>query len=92
MNSVEKVERLKSYLLSLTPEDEETAQRLQLAATFAPLIVKAIPNDPVELDGYLRMVAWAAKECLSDDAGELGVFELVDGEWKPLELTIGAGS
>lgn len=92
MTSVEKVARLKDWLLSLRPEDEEAAQRLQIAASVAPLFVKAIPNDPLELDGYLRMVAWAAKECRSDDAAELGVFELVDGEWVPVEVAIGAAT
>lgn len=91
MNSIEKVTGLKDWLLSQAPEDEEAAQRLQLAASFAPLLVKAIPDDPVELDRYLRMVAWAAKNCRSDDAAELGVFELVDGEWQAVEMVAGAG-
>lgn len=82
MTSREKILHLKDWLLSRRPEDEETAQQLQTAASFAPLFVRALPEDPEEVDGYLRLVAWAAAECRSDDATPLGVFELVDGKWK----------
>lgn len=97
MTSREKVLRLKDWLLSLKPEDEETAQQLQLAASFAPLIVKAIPEDPAEVDRYLRMVAWAAAQCRSDDAPALGVFELVDDDsaeprWQVVEMEAGAAT
>lgn len=96
MNSREKVLGLKEWLLSLEPEDEETAQQLQIAASLAPVAVKAIPNDPVEVDRYLRIVAWAAAKCRSDDAPALGVFELVEGDhpddparWEPVEMDDG---
>jgi hypothetical protein len=92
MDSREKVLHLKDYLLSLTPEDEEMAQQLQLAASFAPVVVKLIPQDPVEVDRYLRMTAWAAAKCRSDDAPALGVFELVDGEWVPVEVAMEGAS
>lgn len=92
MDSREKVLALKEWLLSQRPEDEQSAQQLQLAVGFLPLFMKLLPNDPVEVDRYLRMIAWGATSCRSDDAPKLGLFELVDGEWVPVEMEIGAPS
>jgi hypothetical protein len=86
VTSREKVLALKGWLLSQRPEDEETAQQLQLAASFAPLFVKLLPTDPEEVDRYLRLCAAAAARCRSDDAAPIGVFELVDGEWQEVQL------
>jgi hypothetical protein len=88
LNAREKVLALKAWLLSLKPEDEESAQQLQLLASFAPLFIKALPDDPAEVDRYLRMIAWAVVKCRGDESTELGLFELVDGEWRPLELEV----
>ena len=87
MDSREKVLRLKGWLLSLSPEDESSAQQLQILAALAPLLVKAIPDDPSELDGYLRMIAWGAARCRSDGAPALGVFEAVEGGWRAVDLS-----
>jgi hypothetical protein len=83
----EKVLRLKSSLLGLKPSDEETAQQLQLLASLSPLVMRAIPEDPAEVDRYLRMIAWAAVRCRSDDALALGLFEAdAEGNWQPVQL------
>jgi hypothetical protein len=88
LTSREKVLRLKDWLYGLKPEDESSAQMLQLLVAGSPLLMKAIPDDPLELDRYLRMIAWASVRCRSDDAAELGVFELVDGKWEPVEIEV----
>jgi hypothetical protein len=88
VTSREKVLRLKSWLFSLKPEDESSAQMLQLLVAGSPLLVKAIPEDPAELDRYLRMIAWASVQCRSDDAPKLGLFELEDGEWRAVDLAV----
>jgi hypothetical protein len=85
VNSIEKVGRLRQRLYQLQPEDESSAQALQLLVAFSPALVKLLPSDPAELDRYLRTVAWAALQCRSDDAQRLGLFEW-DGEaWQPVE-------
>lgn len=86
MDSREKVLNLRSWLGELRPGDEEEAQQLQILATLAPLAMRAMPADPAELDRYLRTAAWAAVRCRSDDAPALGLFELQDGEWVPVEV------
>lgn len=89
MDAREKVLGLKSWLLSLKPPDEETAQQLQLLASLAPLFMRALPDDAAEVDHYLRMVAWAAARCRSDEAARIGVFELNgEGNWQPVELEL----
>ncbi|MFI4950660.1 MAG: hypothetical protein ACHP7A_06445 [Caulobacterales bacterium] len=90
MNAREKVLRLKSWLLSMKPEDEETAQQLQILASLSPLLMKAIPDDPAEVDRYLQMIAWATVRCRSDDAPRIELFELVEGEWSPVEMEVTA--
>jgi hypothetical protein len=86
MNSREKVLAMRQRLLSLKPEDESSAQQLQILAAISPLLVKAIPDDSIELDGYLRTIAWGAAQCRSDDAPQVAVFEW-DGEcWQRVEL------
>lgn len=89
MNSREKVLAMRQRLLSLKPEDESSAQQLQILAAISPLLVKAIPDDSIELDGYLRTIAWGAAQCRSDDAPTLGVFELVDGAWVQVHMEVG---
>ena len=86
MNAREKVLALKAWLLSLKPEDEDSAQQLQILASFAPLFMKALPADSAEVDRYLRMIAWAVVKCRGDDAPPLGLYELVDGEWAEVEM------
>ncbi|HWW67194.1 MAG TPA: hypothetical protein VNY83_04365 [Solirubrobacterales bacterium] len=86
MDSREKVLRLREWLLSLKPEDESSAQMLQILVAMSPLLVKAIPDDAAELDRYLRAAAWGAAQCRSDDAPKLGLFEVVDGEWQMVDL------
>jgi hypothetical protein len=81
-----KVLRLRGWLLSLRPEDESSAQMLQIMVAMSPLLIKAIPDDPAELDGYLRTISWASAQCRSDDAPRLGLFEEVDGEWQAVDL------
>lgn len=91
MNSIEKVGRLRQRLYQLQPEDESSAQALQLLVAFSPALMKLLPSDPAELDRYLRTVAWAALQCRSDDAPDaLQVFEWVGDVWQPLEEEIEA--
>jgi hypothetical protein len=77
---------MRRRLLSLRPEDESSAQMLQLLVAISPLLTKAIPEDPAELDGYLRTVAWAAAKCRSDDAPALGIFDWDGEQWQPVEV------
>jgi hypothetical protein len=88
VDSREKVLGLKSWLLSLNPEDEAQAQQLQILASFSPLFMKALPEDSEEVDRYLKMISWATVKCRSDDAPALGLFELVEGEWQPVEMEV----
>lgn len=88
MTSREKVLALRRWLLSLQPGDEETAQQAQILAAISPLLVKALPEDPAEVDRLLRLISWGAAQCRSDDAPALGLFELVDGEWKRVEVEV----
>lgn len=86
MTSREKVLQLRQRLLQLKPEDEASAQQLQILAALAPMLVRAIPDDPVELDGYLRTIAWGAAQCRSDEAPPLGLFEWDGAAWQRVEL------
>jgi hypothetical protein len=88
MDSREKVARARHWLFKQKPEDEGSAQNLQALAAIMPLVVRAIPDDAAELDHYLRTIATACAACRSDDARPLGVFELIDGEWHRVELTV----
>jgi hypothetical protein len=85
MQSREKVLGLRTWLVSMKPEDESSAQMLQILVAISPLLARAIPEDSSELDRYLRMAAWAAARCRSDDAPALAVFELVDGKWEMVD-------
>lgn len=86
MDSREKVLRLRQRLLELKPEDEATAQQLQMLAAISPLLVKALPDDPAELDRYLRTISWGAAQCRSDDAPPLGLFEWDGQQWQQVEM------
>jgi hypothetical protein len=86
VDSREKVLNLRHWLGELRPGDEEEAQQLQLLATLAPLALRVMPSDPADLDRYLRTAAWGAVKCRSDDAPALGLFELEEGEWVPVEV------
>lgn len=86
MNSREKVLQLRQRLLELKPEDEASAQQLQILAALAPMLVRAIPDDPAELDGYLRTIAWGAAQCRSDEAPPLALFEWDGAAWQRVEL------
>lgn len=95
MNSLEKVRKLRGRLGELKPEDEASAQGLQLLTVFAPVILKLLPNDPVELDRYLKTIAWAAVNCRSDDAPVLGLFEWeadpqaeAEAGWAPVDVEV----
>lgn len=93
MDSRQKVFKLREYLRTLTPEDERDAQMLQILIAITPLLAKAIPEDPQELDSYLRTIAVGAAMCRSDDARELGVFELhldgdCEGAWHRVEAVV----
>ncbi len=85
MSSREKVLALRRRLLELKPEDESSAQMLQVLAALSPLLLKALPSDPAELDRYLRMIAWGSAQCRSDDAAPLGLFEWSGAEWRQVE-------
>ena len=86
MDSREKVLGLRQRLLELRPEDESSAGMLQILGAISPLLVKALPDDPAELDRYLRTISWGAAQCRSDDAPRLGLFEW-DGEaWQPVVM------
>lgn len=86
MNSREKVLGLRKRLLELKPEDEGSAQQLQMLAAISPMLLRALPEDPAEIDRFLRIIAWGAAQCRSDDSAELGVFELEDGGWRRVDL------
>lgn len=86
MTSREKVLGMRQRLLALKPEDESSAQQLQMLAAFSPLLVKALPADPAELDSYLRTIAWGAAQCRSDDAPPVGVFEWDGEQWQRVDL------
>jgi hypothetical protein len=86
VDSREKVQHLREWLRELRPEDEATAQQLQILVALAPALMKALPEDPAELDRYLRTAAWAAVRCRSDEAPAIGLFELEAGEWRPVEV------
>ncbi|MDX6609019.1 MAG: hypothetical protein QOF85_944 [Solirubrobacterales bacterium] len=88
MTSREKVLALRQRLVSLKPEDESSAQMLQVLMAISPLLVKALPDDPAELDRYLRMIAWGAAQCRSDDAPRLGLFEWDGEQWQAVELEV----
>jgi hypothetical protein len=78
MTSREKVLGLRARLRTLTPEDEGTAQQLQVLMAIAPLLAQAVPEDPAELDRLLEALARGALSCRSDDAPTQQVFE-----WQP---------
>jgi hypothetical protein len=86
VNSREKVLQLRQRLLQLKPEDEGSAQQLQVLAALTPMLARAIPEDPAELDGYLRTIAWGAAQCRSDDAPPLGLFEWDGSSWQRVEI------
>jgi hypothetical protein len=86
MTSREKVLRLRQWLLGLKAEDEESARNLQVLSAIAPLLVKALPNDPAELDRYLRTIAWGAIECRSDEAAPMMLFEWDGEEWRQVDV------
>jgi hypothetical protein len=85
VDSREKVLAMRKRLLSLKPQDEQSASQLQVLQLISPLLIKAIPDDPAELDRYLRTIAWGAAQCRSDDAPRLGLFELVEGKWSEVK-------
>ena len=89
MDSREKVLNLRRRLLELEPPDEETAQALQTMASLSPLFLRMLPPDPEEIDRYLQLIAYGCISCRSDEAPELGLFELEGGEtpaWRKVEL------
>lgn len=86
MDSRAKVLKLRDRLRSLKPEDEESAQQLQTLLAISPLLVKALPANPAELDRYLRTIAWGAAQCRSDDAPALGLFEWDGEQWQKVEM------
>jgi hypothetical protein len=86
MTSREKVLALRGRLLELQPEDEGQAQQLQILAALTPMLVRAIPDDPAELDGYLRTIAWGAVECRSDESPPVAVFEWNGASWERVEI------
>lgn len=86
MDSREKVLGLRQRLRELRPPDEEAAQMMQFLTVLWPLFVKAIPEDPAELDRYLRMGAWGMAQCRSDDAAPLGLFEWDGEQWQPVDV------
>lgn len=86
MDSREKVQQMRQRLLALEPEDEASAQQLQILASLTPLLLRMMPTDSAELDGYLRTIAWGAARCRSDDAPALGIFEWDGGSWQPIDM------
>ena len=59
---------------------------LQLLVGLSPLLTKAIPSDPAELDRYLRMIALGAIHCRSDGAPVVRLYEWQGDEWVSAEL------
>ena len=86
MNSREKVLRLRRWLVSRKPEDEGSAQLLQLLASISPALARMLPEDPAEIDRYLRTVAFGAVICRSDDAPLLRLHEWDGEKWVPVEF------
>jgi len=87
LTSREKVLRLRERVLALKPEDEESAQMLQIGAGLMPLVVKALPDDPEQLDRYLEVIAAGAAACRSDDAPVLALHRWNEslGAWEEVE-------
>jgi hypothetical protein len=88
VDSREKVLGLRKRLIALKPEDESSAQMLQILAAISPLLARALPDDTAELDRYLQMIAWGAAQCRSDDAPKLALFEWIDGGWAAVDLAV----
>lgn len=84
MDSREKVLALIGRVRGAGAQNEEQALVLQGLVAMAPLLVRLLPEDPAELDDYLRTIATFAAAQRSDDAPALGIFELVDGAWQPV--------
>jgi hypothetical protein len=75
VDSRERVLAMRQRLLQAKPADEETARALQPLVALLPLMAKLLPDDPAELDQYLKLIAWGAASCRSDAAAPLQVFE-----------------
>jgi hypothetical protein len=90
MNSIEKLAKFQADLTQSEPDDEQSAQLMQLAQMVGPFLGPMLPEDPAELDGYLlKLSAWMLGQ-RSDDvtpAARVAVLE-VDGEvqkWRVLD-------
>lgn len=81
MTSQEKVEQLVQRLRSLTPPDGAAAYLQALLVGLLPAAMPLLPEDPAELDGFLKIIGLAALDCRSDDAPPLAVYEFEDEQW-----------
>lgn len=86
MDSREKVLSLRDRARALRPEDEASAQALQILIGLLPLLTRLLPSDPAELDRYLRTIAWMAVQCRSDDAPVVRLYEWHGERWEPIEV------
>ena len=86
MDSREKVLHLRDRARALRPEDEASAQALQMLIGILPLLTRLLPSDPAELDRYLRTIAWMSVQCRSDDAPVLRLYEWHGEQWEPIEV------
>lgn len=73
MNSLQKIAEMRKRMAGLRPADEEDAQMLQILVGFSPLLLKAMPDEPEQLDHYLATAADGAIACRSDDAELLAI-------------------
>lgn len=88
MTSHEKILAARDRLLALAPEDEKTAQQLQLLGMIVPLIQRFLPDDPAELDSYLATIAAGALSCRSDGAEPMRVWKLTEDGTAWQEVTV----
>lgn len=82
LNAIEKVRQLRTFLLKQKPEDEETAQALQLFVAFSPAVMGMLPDDPAVLDTQLAQIATWALECRGDEAPTLAIHQWNEAEDK----------
>ena len=57
---------------------------LQVLVAFSPLLMKALPADPAQLDHFLEQGGLAALTCRSDDAAPISIQRYEHGEWVPV--------
>ena len=86
MDSREKVLHLRDRARALRPEDEASAQALQMLIGILPLLTRLLPSGPAELRPLPAHDRLDVVQCRSDDAQVLRLYEWHGEQWEPIEM------